>query len=117
MNINKKKIVKYVSAGILATTLISGISIGIYDTNIDHTKQLCPISSLPLIGNLHQAKSMVSDLHDQGYQIVTCSFDTTEENPLHVESISAYYDYKPLDGLEDGMNVLNNYAQKVTLKK
>ena len=48
---------------------------------------------------------------------VTYSFDATEENPLHVESISAYYDYKPLDGLEDGMNVLNNYAQKVTLKK
>ena len=114
----KKNIKKYIATGLLATTLLTGAGLAIHDTNVDHTEGFCPISHIPILGIQHQGRAMVSDVIDKkGYNIAVYSLDANPENPLDIESVSVWYDYKPLYGLEDSINLLNNYQQHITLKR
>lgn len=94
--IDKKKIVTFVGAGLIAASLIAGI--GVYDAQVDHTKEVCAITQvMNLIPNTtynefgiyaptgvlgHQMKEMEKDLVDEGIEdaIVAYVKDKTIES-------------------------------------
>lgn len=50
--INKKKIVKYAGAGLLATYLLTFGGMHLYDSHIDHLNEYCPLNNV--LGLQHQ---------------------------------------------------------------
>lgn len=87
--INKKKIKKYVGIGLLTATLTAGVGLVIYDKQIDHTQEVCPITKLfsipALVGGeytpgftlgvaLHQWPEMQKEYADKGIEDVSISF-------------------------------------------
>ena len=59
--INKKKIVTYAAAGLLTATIATGIGLHIYDSNIDHYNEYCPLNQV--FGVEHQVYAINND-HD-----------------------------------------------------
>ena len=57
--INKKKIAKYVGAGLLCTALTIGAGIKVYDAQIDHYNEICPLNSV--FGIEHQIWAIDND--------------------------------------------------------
>lgn len=62
--INKKKIVKYAAAGLLTAVLATGVGFEIYDSTIDHTQELCPLTNF--LGDEHQYRQMINDYKAKG---------------------------------------------------
>ncbi len=50
--VDKKRIVKFAAAGLLTATLATGIGLHIYDSNIDHLNEYCPLNNI--FGAQHQ---------------------------------------------------------------
>lgn len=85
--INKKNIKKYAVTGVLATTLITGGGLAIYDMHVDHTQEVCPVakildnitaSSLKdsdfSLGVYHQWQAMEDDYYDKGIYDVSITY-------------------------------------------
>lgn len=66
--INKKKIVTYAAAGLLTATITTGIGLHIYDSNIDHTQGLCPLTNY--LGASHQYGEMVKYYEEKGIDAI-----------------------------------------------
>ena len=115
MEKKSNKIVKYVGAGLLTATLATGIGLKIYDTHIDHTQEICPISKIcaihvPISGKytpgftygiaLHQWPEMAKDYAEKGIKDVNISYGKLTKNVLETNTYSAT---KKI--LEDGSEV------------
>lgn len=58
-----KKLQNRMTIGLIGVTIFSIGSIKIYESSIDHTKQLSPL--LPLLGNYYQKKEAIIDLKEK----------------------------------------------------
>lgn len=113
--INGKRIAKYAGAGLLAAVLATGVGLGIYDTQVDHTQEICPITkllSIPTAVNgeyipdftmgisLHQFPEMKKDYADKGIEDVTISFGEQTKKVVDTQTVPPY-----IVTLEDGRQV------------
>lgn len=117
MTINKSKIIKYAGASILTATLIAGAGLTIYDNNVDHTNEICPICNVlsyqinlstgqkVTIGIIHQMQEMQQEYQDAN-QNVTMAYVT--EYKESDETIIAYF--------KDEENKLTGKTKTIRLK-
>ena len=105
--INKQKIMKYVGAGLLTAAIGLGVGLEVYDTHVDHTKEICPITqfaSSPLavdgeytpgytVGiKYHQLPEMEKDYAEKGIEDVTVSYGELTEPIINTDIIAATKD-------------------------
>lgn len=97
----KKNIKRLAATGILSTALITGSGLAIHDKNIDHTKEVCPITRIiNIIPNLselefgmylptgiavHQWPEMEKDFTAQGIEDAVISYGkrTDQSNEIY----------------------------------
>jgi hypothetical protein len=113
----KRSVKRFVATTVLLTLLGTGVELAIYESLFDHTKDNCIISHIPLIGVHHQGRAMERNMKEKGWSIVTYALESNPETPQDVDAISVYYDYKPIEGMEDSTNLLNNYQQHITVNR
>ena len=113
----KTSIKRIIGTGLLIALLGSGVELGIYEHLFDHTKGACILSHIPGIGVQHQGRAMEREMKKQGWNITTYALSgDNENNPLDVNEVSVYYNYKPLEGMEDATNLLNNYQEHISVR-
>jgi len=121
-----KKIVKYAGITILSSALISGIGLGIHDKYIDHTQEVCPITtlmnSIPNLSNymfgthlptgvaFHQWPKMKIDYVKKGINDVQISYGkiTEEDDVYGLKSTwgETSYDYENNEVIHENESVL-----------
>ena len=67
--IDKKKIIKFAGAGILTGALVMGVGLHLYDANIDHLNEFCPLNNV--FGLEHQ----VHEINNNGLSMDAVAYD------------------------------------------
>lgn len=99
----KKNIKKYAATGLLAAALLTGAGLGIHDTHVDHTREVCPITHIMNVmpnlsylqfGNylpsgvaLHQWPEMERDYRDKGIENVQISYGKITEEVEETQTV------------------------------
>ncbi|MBP5684571.1 MAG: hypothetical protein J6X02_04885 [Bacilli bacterium] len=110
----KSSVKRFVVAAALVALIGAGVEVAVYDTLFDHTKSACLLSKIPYVGIHHQERAMVRDVKKQGWNIVTGALECSKDSS-DIDTVSAYYNYKPLAGMEDQVNYLNNYQNHISV--
>lgn len=105
--INKEKIMKYVGAGLLTAAIGLGVGLEVYDTHVDHTKEICPITQLGFIPlaiegeytpgftlgvAAHQWPEMEKEYAEKGIEDVTISYGKITAQDVKTEITSPIKD-------------------------
>lgn len=89
----KKKIVKYAAAGLLTTSLVIGVGLHLFDSNIDHLNEYCPLNSI--LGVEHQIHKINYDYSVYGinayYENETTSIEYINPTTIQKEDGSTIY--------------------------
>lgn len=103
----KKKIAKYAAAGLLTASLVTGVGLHLYDSNVDHLNEYCPLNSI--LGVEHQIHEINNNYGVYGinayYENETTSKEYINPTAIQKEDGSTIYTLPAGYTLVDGVGV------------